>query len=308
MRTANPNVRFLPCTAYLDGVIEDQGVKLCQVLHVVALDYVVVLSHQASQLLHVEEQLCHLAGGKREEGETKIVRLPVRNLLTWRLRWTAHAAFQNRQAYWQLRKFLHCNKPFIIYLFIYDNLPVNVIINHLQLWYILSVPDKPHDLIPGKWQSHKDKESLEQTRNIGNYSQSDSTWRDTFQMIKNIYIYIYYLASTFGPRSPGSSSINLTSSASAPLKNCLLSLCMAPLGKTRSINLGTLALTGLSTAQRCLIFGVETSPVGQSVIAALLDVCYALAVSGNWTTLQGSWRGCWNWRTSREWCGTGVNF
>lgn len=78
---ANPNVRFLLCTAYLDGVIEDQGVKLCQVLHVVALDYVAVLSHQDSQLLHVEEQLCHLAGGKREEGKTKIARLPVRNLL-----------------------------------------------------------------------------------------------------------------------------------------------------------------------------------------------------------------------------------
>lgn len=189
---ANPNARFLPCTAYLDGVIEDQGVKLCQVLHVVALDDVVVLSHQASQLLHVEEQLCHLAVGKREEGKTEIARLPVRNLLRWWLRKTARAAFQNRQAYWQLRKILHCNKPFLfIFLFFY-NLPVNVIINHLQLWYILSVPDKPHDLIPGKWQSHKDKESLEQTRNIGNYSQSDSSWSDTFQMIKK-YIYYYII-------------------------------------------------------------------------------------------------------------------
>lgn len=56
---------------YLDGVIENQGVKLCQVLHMVALNYVVVLSHQTSQLLHVVEQLCHLAGGEKGRGDNR---------------------------------------------------------------------------------------------------------------------------------------------------------------------------------------------------------------------------------------------
>lgn len=39
----------------------------------------------------------------------------------------------------------------------------------------------------------------------------------------------YIHTSTFGPRSPGSSSSTLNSSFSAPLRKCLLSLCIAPL-------------------------------------------------------------------------------
>lgn len=46
--------------SYLHGVIEDQSIKLCQVLDMVALNYRVVFLHEASYLLHVEQQLCHL--------------------------------------------------------------------------------------------------------------------------------------------------------------------------------------------------------------------------------------------------------
>ena len=49
-------------SVYLYGVIENQGIELCQVLNMVALYYMIVLFHETMQLLHVEEQLRHLTG------------------------------------------------------------------------------------------------------------------------------------------------------------------------------------------------------------------------------------------------------
>ena len=53
-------------TQYLYGVIEYQGIKLGQVLDVVALYDIAVFDHQSFELHHVEQQLCHLA----ERGQT----------------------------------------------------------------------------------------------------------------------------------------------------------------------------------------------------------------------------------------------
>lgn len=51
---------------YLYGILENQGIKLCEVLDMVSLNYMVVLNHQISYLVHVEQQLCHLTMGKKK--------------------------------------------------------------------------------------------------------------------------------------------------------------------------------------------------------------------------------------------------
>lgn len=62
-------------------------------------------------------------------------------------------------------------------------------------------------------------------------------------------------SSTFGPRSPGSSSITLNNSAIAPRRKCLLSLCMAPLGMTQSVMLGNLVFAPYFKANSINIWG-----------------------------------------------------
>lgn len=48
---------------------------------------------------------------------------------------------------------------------------VDVVLWCLYLRHILRVPDEPQDLIAGKRQGHKDKQSLERQTNMRNYSQ-----------------------------------------------------------------------------------------------------------------------------------------
>lgn len=127
------------------------------------------------------------------------------------------------------------------------DLLVNIVLGRLYLGHVLGVSDQPQDLVTGKRQRHAHKQSLDwkhrQKMTYSGQNKMDGSWTTdhsfvTFAVITcgNIITTVTVgkdWTRTFGPRSPGSSSSTLNNSFIAPLRNCLLSLCIAPLFKHR---------------------------------------------------------------------------
>ena len=95
-------------------------------------------------------------------------------------------------------------------------------------------------------------------------------------------------ASTFGPRSPGSSSRILNNSISAPLRYCLLSRWIAPLVITQEMDMDvwfpqliskhSMNIYDTEVVKTLLCF-LPVSPVEQSMLTTFLNVCNSLVIS-----------------------------